>query len=75
MSDKVWRLTFKPLTGSFELERKILSSGGGGSGGGTLTSGTLVFPGGVSFTVTEGIAMTGSGEITLDPFSEIVVLT
>lgn len=74
MSNKVWRLTFKPFTGSFELERKILSTETG-SAGGTLTSGTLVFPGGVSFSVNEGVAIVGSSEISLDPYSEIVVLT
>lgn len=75
MTDGVWRLVFKPLTGAFELERQQPSStGGGGTGGGTVSGGTLVFPSGVTFEVTEGIATTGSGEITLAAGSEIVVL-
>ena len=73
MSDGAWRLVFKPFTGTFELER-LPASGGGGGGGGTVTGGTLVFPGGVTFEVTQGIATTGMGEITLSPNSEIVVL-
>lgn len=77
MTDGVWRLVFKPLTGAFELERQqpLMTGGGGGTGGGTISGGTLVFPNGVTFEVTEGIATVGSGEITLAAGSEIVVLT
>ncbi len=75
MTDGVWRLVFKPFTGSFELERQIPPQGGGGLGGGTVTQGTLVFPSGVTLEITEGIATVGAGELTLDPNSEIVVLT
>jgi len=74
MTDGVWRLVFKPFTGTFELERQIPPTVAGGTGGGTVTQGTLVFPGGVTFEVTEGIATTGGGEITLAANSEIVVL-
>lgn len=74
MSDGIWRLVFKPFTGTFELERLPAPAISGGTGGGTVTGGTLVFPNGVTFEVTEGIATLGSGEITLAPNSEIVVL-
>lgn len=73
MSDGSWKMVFKPLSGTFELERQAPPTAGG-TGGGTVTRGTLVFPSGVTLEVTEGMATTGSGEITLAPNSEIVVL-
>lgn len=73
MSDGQFKLVFKPLEGTFELERQAPPAGGG-LGGGTVTTGTLVLPGGVEFELTGGIAMTGDGEINLAPGSTIVVL-
>lgn len=72
MSNGSFKLVFKPLTGTFELERQPVPTGG--EGGGTVTTGTLVLPGGVTFELNEGMAMTGMGEITLEPGSQIVVL-
>lgn len=76
MSDRVWNFTFKPLTGTFDLERQIkIQSGGSGGTGGTVSSGNLTFPGGVTFEIRDGIAMTGESEITLLANSEILVTT
>jgi len=69
----VWKLIYEPLTGNFEL-RKVQETGGGGGAGGTVTSGTLQFPGGVSFELINGLATTGAAEITLSPGSTIVLL-
>lgn len=76
MSGGVWKLVFRPLEGSFDLGRQspTVVDGGGAARGGTVIAGTLIFPSGVILQVTEGIAVLGSGTITLDPFSEIVVL-
>lgn len=73
MSEGQFKLVFKPFTGTFELERQGSPAGGGFSGG-AVSAGTLIFPGGVVFEVNNGVAMTGDGEINLDPGSEIVVL-
>lgn len=73
MSDGSFKLVFKPFTGTFELERQPIPVTSGFSGG-AVTAGTLVFPGGVSFELNDGVAMTGAGEILLEPGSEIVVL-
>lgn len=75
MSEKVWRYLFQPLSGDIEFQRINKVSLAGGTGGGTVTQGVLVFPGGVTFEVTEGIASTGTSEIVLAPNSEIVVIT
>lgn len=68
----MWRLVFDPLTGNFEL-RKIPDTGSGSSGG-TVTSGTLVFPGGVELELNGGLATTGGSTITLEPNSQIMLL-
>jgi len=73
MSDGQFKLVFKPLDGTFELERQTPPAGGG-LGGGAVTSGTLVLPNGVSFELTGGIATTGDGEISLAAGSTILVL-
>ena len=72
MSDGTFKLVFKPLTGTFELERQPIPVGG--EGGGSVTTGTLVLPGGVTFELNAGVAMTGDGEIQLEPGSQILVL-
>lgn len=69
----MWRLVYEPLAGNFEL-RKIPESGGAGGAGGTVTSGTLQFPGGVNFELINGLATTGAAEITLEPGSTILLL-
>lgn len=69
----MWKLVYEPLSGNFEL-RKVTTTPGGGGAGGTVTSGTLQFPGGVNFELINGLATTGGAEITLAPGSTIVLL-
>jgi hypothetical protein len=70
----MWKLVYEPLTGNFELRSLNAVGGAGGGAGGTLTSGTLTFPGGVSFEMINGIASTGASEIFLEAGSTILLL-
>lgn len=70
MSEFTYKFVFKPLVGDFSLDR-VPISGGGASG--TVSSGVLTLPGGVEFEIVDGLAMTGSGEILLEPGSTITI--
>jgi len=69
----MWKLVYEPLAGNFEL-RKVEPAGGSGGAGGTVTSGTLQFPGGVNFELINGLATIGAAEITLAAGSTILLL-
>jgi hypothetical protein len=70
MSDFTYKFVFKPLVGDFSLDRVPLS-GGGASG--TVSNGVLTLPNGVEFEIVDGLAMTGDGEILLEPGSTITI--
>ena len=72
MSTGIYRLVFKPITGTFELEKRQKLAGG--LGGATVVSGVLTLPEGVQLEVTEGFAAIGDGEVTIDEGSDILVL-
>lgn len=69
----MFKLIYEPLSGNFEI-RKVVEGGGGGGAGGTVTNGTLQFPGGVNFELINGLATTGAAEITLAAGSTILLL-
>lgn len=72
MSDGAYRLVFKPLSGEFSLEKVQLAGGGDGTSG-TVAAGTLSFPNGTSFLISNGIAVNNGAELVLAPGAEIVV--
>jgi len=74
MSDTGWKLTFDPLLADVRFERYQKGQAGGGAGG-TITSGALTLPSGVSFEIRDGLAMTGEGEVSLLADSELLVTT
>jgi hypothetical protein len=73
MSDGSYRLVFKPLTGSFSLDKISVSAGGNGASG-TVANGTLTLPGGVEFQIVNGLAINNGAEIYLAPGAEILVI-